>query len=94
MWVCFGTGGPAVSLREMSRTVIGDTQPKKPAPAPKQSSNILNGTTWPDLRTIAKLETALNASLWGNEHRKDRSYDAPCVRPHWDILAVRGAAGR
>lgn len=34
--------------------------------------NILNGTTWPDLRTIAKLEIALNRKLWGNEHRKTR----------------------
>ena len=31
-----------------------------------------NGTTWPDLRTIAKLEVALNTRLWGNEHRKTR----------------------
>lgn len=25
---------------------------------------VLNGTTWPDLRTIALLEAALNADLW------------------------------
>ena len=38
--------------------------------SPQTILNILNGTTWPDLRTIARLENALNAKLWGNEHRK------------------------
>ena len=36
--------------------------------------NILNGTTWPDLRTIARLEVALKTRLWGTEHRKRPSY--------------------
>ena len=36
--------------------------------------NILNGTTWPDLRTIARLEVALKTQLWGTEHRKRPSY--------------------
>lgn len=27
-------------------------------------SAILNGTTWPDLRTIARLEHGLQADLW------------------------------
>ena len=40
--------------------------------SPQTVLNILNGKTWPDLRTIAKLEIALNTRLWGNEHRKTR----------------------
>ncbi|MDE0132244.1 MAG: helix-turn-helix transcriptional regulator [bacterium] len=41
--------------------------------SPQTIINILNGTTWPDLRTIAKLENALNTRLWGYEHRKIRN---------------------
>lgn len=41
--------------------------------SPQTIINILNGDTWPDLRTIAKLETFLNTQLWGNEHRKTRN---------------------
>ncbi len=32
-------------------------------------TNILNGEVWPDIDTVARLETALNADLWGDEHR-------------------------
>ena len=45
---------------------------KKAQLSPQTVLNILNGKTWPDLRTIAKLEVALNTRLWGNEHRKTR----------------------
>ena len=45
---------------------------KKAQLSPQTILNILNGKTWPDLRTIAKLEIALNTRLWGNEHRKTR----------------------
>ena len=31
--------------------------------------NIRDGTTWGDLPTIARLEIALDATLWGREHR-------------------------
>ena len=40
--------------------------------SPQTILNVLNGTTWPDLRTITRLETALEAKLWGNERRKAR----------------------
>lgn len=45
---------------------------KKAQLSPQTVLNILNGRSWPDLRTIAKLETALNTRLWGYEHRKTR----------------------
>ena len=32
--------------------------------------NVLNGATWWDTITIARLERALNIDLWGEEHRK------------------------
>ena len=32
-------------------------------------SHIINGKTWPDLRTLSRLEVAVGAPLWGNEHR-------------------------
>ena len=31
-------------------------------------SNIIRGKTWPDLHTIATLETELGERLWGDEH--------------------------
>ena len=43
---------------------------KKADLSPQTILNILNGKSWPDLRTIARLETALGARLWGYEHRK------------------------
>ena len=50
---------------------------KKAGLSPQTLINILTGTTWPDLRTIARLETALNTRLWGNEHRKHRPQHNP-----------------
>ena len=44
---------------------------KKADLSPQTILNILNGKSWPDLRTIAKLENAFNSRLWGYEHRKD-----------------------
>ena len=44
---------------------------KKADISPQTIINILNGKSWPDLRTIAKLENAFNSRLWGYEHRKD-----------------------
>ena len=38
--------------------------------SPTTVTNILNGKTWPDIDTIARLEHALDTDLWGNEHRK------------------------
>ena len=40
--------------------------------APQTLANILDGNTWPDLATIAKMERYLRRQLWGREHR-----DAP-----------------
>ena len=40
--------------------------------SPQTLSNLLNGDTWPDLPTIAKMERYLRRRLWGREHR-----DAP-----------------
>ena len=38
--------------------------------APATVTNILNGKSWCDIDTLARLERALGAKLWGNEHRK------------------------
>ena len=35
-------------------------------------SNIIRGLTWPDLHTIATLETELEERLWGTEHLSER----------------------
>ena len=43
---------------------------------PQTILNILNGKTWPDLRTIARLERVLKTRLWGTEHRS-RNYPIP-----------------
>ncbi len=42
--------------------------------SPQTLVNILDGTTWPDLRTIARLEIAVRERLWGTEHRKNPGY--------------------
>ena len=55
-----------------SATSPYDLLPKKADVSPQTILNVLNGTTWPDLRTIARLENALAAKLWGNGHRKAR----------------------
>ncbi len=35
--------------------------------------NVLDGLTWWDAITIARLERALDTRLWGDEHRKHRT---------------------
>ena len=37
---------------------------------PQTIYNVLDGQTWPDLVTIARLEAHFRVRLWGNEHRK------------------------
>ena len=37
---------------------------------PQTIYNVLDGKTWPDLATIARLEVHFGVRLWGNEHRK------------------------
>ena len=32
--------------------------------------NVLDGNTWPDLVTIARLEVHFGVRLWGNQHRR------------------------
>ena len=38
--------------------------------SPQTILNILSGKSWPDLRTIARLEAGMRTRLWGMEHRK------------------------
>ena len=42
--------------------------------APQTVHNILAGTTWAHVLSVARLERGLNVNLWGGEHRK---------KPHW-----------
>ena len=42
--------------------------------SPQTILNIQNGTSWPDLRTIARLETVFDYRLWGYEHRNPPHY--------------------
>ena len=43
-------------------------------------SNIIRGRTWPDLHTIATLETELEERLWGDEHLPERIKQKPTKR--------------
>ena len=43
-------------------------------------SNIIRGLTWPDLHTIATLETELEERLWGDEHLPERIKQKPKKR--------------
>ena len=67
----------AAALARRLKEKIGDESiryiAKKADLSPQTILNILNGRSWPDLRTIAKLENALNSQLWGSEHRQYRS---------------------
>ena len=67
----------AAALARRLKEKIGDESiryiAKKADLSPQTILNILNGKSWPDLRTIAKLENALNSQLWGSEHREFRS---------------------
>ena len=38
--------------------------------SPATITNIINGITWPDADSIARLEKAFDIDLWGDEHRK------------------------
>ena len=42
--------------------------------SPQTILNILNGKSWPDLRTIARLEIVFDYRLWGYEHRRHPEY--------------------
>ena len=68
----------AAALARRLKKRIGDESiryiAKKADLSPQTILNILNGKSWPDLRTIAKLENALNSQLWGSEHRQFRSW--------------------
>ena len=75
----------AAALAIRLRTKIGDESvryiAKKAGLSPQTILNILNGTTWPDLRTIAKLENAFDYRLWGYEHRKPPEHFNDTHRP-------------
>lgn len=66
----------AAGLAQRLHTKIGDESvryiAKRAGLSPQTVLNTLNGRSWPDLRTVAKLEIALNTRLWGYEHRKTR----------------------
>ena len=68
----------AAGLSTRLNTKIGDRSIRHIARqadlSPQTILNTLNGTSWPDLRTIARLETALDADLWGKEHRQHRLF--------------------
>ena len=57
--------------------------------------NVLDGATWWDAITIARLERALDTQLWGEEHRKHRSVGNP-IRGEWrcHTLRIRDCRGR
>ena len=61
--------GPRAQQRAASR---GPGSARKAAAATGLSittvTNILRGISWPDIDTVARLEKALDASLWGDEH--------------------------
>ena len=78
----------AAALARRLQEKIGDESiryiAKKADLSPQTILNILNGKSWPDLRTIAKLENALNGQLWGSEHRQYQSMhrDVYTSRPY------------
>lgn len=39
--------------------------------SPRTITNIIEGTNWPDIDTIVRLEHTLDMDLWGNEHRTE-----------------------
>ena len=43
-------------------------------------SNIIRGLTWPDLHTLATLETQLEERLWGTEHLPEHIKQKPKKR--------------
>ena len=43
--------------------------------SPRTITNIIEGTNWPDIDTIARLENALDMDLWGDEHRRGADED-------------------
>ena len=68
----------AAGLAVRLQTKIGNESiryiAKKADLSPQTLLNILKGVSWPDLRTIARLENALDTKLWGNEHRRYYRY--------------------
>ena len=50
---------------------------------PQTIHNLLNGESWPDLRTLARLEIVFNCLLWGYEHRRSpEDYYRHCGMDH------------
>ena len=69
--------GVAVRLRDAldydDRRAPGRTSARKAAEAAGLSTatvtSIIDGKSWPDIDTVARLERALDITLWGDEHR-------------------------
>lgn len=70
---------------------------------PQTLINILKGRTWPDLLTVARLEHALEAKLWGNEHRKGPipldcgfhippGFETPPLKEQYEVLLASNPA--
>lgn len=62
--------GLAFRLKYSSRRYSIRYIAKKAGLSPQTVLNILNGKSWPDLRTIARLEIVFDYQLWGYDHRR------------------------
>ncbi len=58
----------AVRLRKHMAGRTLETLAEKTGLGRQTINNILLGKGWPDIRTIARLEVALEKRLWGKEH--------------------------
>ena len=59
----------AIRLRKHMRGRTLDKMAEATGLGRQTIDNILIGKSWPELRTVARLEVALKARLWGKEHR-------------------------
>lgn len=63
----------AQGIARRLRAALEHSSARKAAAAaqvsPTTVTGIANGTTWPDIDTIARLECVLGVQLWGDEHR-------------------------
>jgi len=87
-WEVFLAAALAIRLKAKTDKESVRYIARKAGLSPQTILNILNGTTWPDLRTIARLEIAVDGKLWGSEHRMYRTKTTfPRIRP--DIIYFR-----
>ena len=84
-WEVFLAAALAIRLKAKTDKESVRYYANKAGVSPQTILNILNGTTWPDLRTIARLEIAVDGKLWGNEHRVYRTRTTfPRIHPWYD----------